>query len=198
MFLYDTGLKVPWLRAANANGAMTWDDANTWASGLSSSATAGGTTGWRLPTMADTGNPGCDHAYGGGDCGFNVQTTSSTVFSEMASLWYDTLGNKAFVTTAGGSQLGGLTKSGDFQNLRPRIYWYGLEHAPRPSSNAWYLFAGGGAQEFNDFLRPDSPCAMAVRVGDVPVSPIPEPETYALMLAGLAAVGAAARRRKSK
>jgi hypothetical protein len=30
------------------------------------------------------------------------------------------------------------------------------------------------------------------------VSPIPEPETYALMLAGLAVVGAAARRRKAK
>ncbi len=30
------------------------------------------------------------------------------------------------------------------------------------------------------------------------VSPIPEPETYALMLAGLALVGAAAKRRKAK
>jgi hypothetical protein len=33
--------------------------------------------------------------------------------------------------------------------------------------------------------------------GDV-LAPIPEPETYALMLAGLALVGAAARRRKAK
>jgi hypothetical protein len=35
-------------------------------------------------------------------------------------------------------------------------------------------------------------------VRDGNVSPIPEPETYALMLAGLAVVGAAARRRKAK
>lgn len=38
------------------------------------------------------------------------------------------------------------------------------------------------------------------RYGDaftLPLAPIPEPETYALMLAGLAVVGAAARRRKA-
>jgi hypothetical protein len=35
-------------------------------------------------------------------------------------------------------------------------------------------------------------------VRDGNVSPVPEPETYALMLAGLAVVGAAAKRKASR
>jgi hypothetical protein len=83
VFLYDTVLNVTWLRDANVNGAMTWDNANTWADSLNSSPTGGGFTGWRLPTMVDTGNPGCDYAYGGTDCGFNVQTASGGTVIEV-------------------------------------------------------------------------------------------------------------------
>jgi hypothetical protein len=39
--------------------------------------------------------------------------------------------------------------------------------------------------------------AWAVRPGDV-AAPIPEPEAYAMMLAGLGLLGVAARRRKQK
>ncbi len=37
----------------------------------------------------------------------------------------------------------------------------------------------------------------AIRFGDVNIAPVPEPETYALMLAGLGLVGVMARRRKA-
>lgn len=37
----------------------------------------------------------------------------------------------------------------------------------------------------------------AVAIGSVPVTPVPEPETYALMLAGLSMLGLVARRRRS-
>ncbi|MBK9347843.1 MAG: PEP-CTERM sorting domain-containing protein [Burkholderiales bacterium] len=39
---------------------------------------------------------------------------------------------------------------------------------------------------------------MAVRTGDVLLAPVPEPETYAMLLAGLGVMGAVARRRKAK
>jgi hypothetical protein len=39
---------------------------------------------------------------------------------------------------------------------------------------------------------------LAVRDGDVAVTPVPEPETYAMMLVGLGLIGGIARRRKQK
>ncbi len=43
------------------------------------------------------------------------------------------------------------------------------------------------------------PChAMAVRRGDVPAAVVPEPQTYALLLAGLIALAAVARRRERR
>ena len=189
VFLYDNVLNVTWLRNANANGAMTWTQANTWAANL----VVGAYDDWRLPTMVDTPNATLSYT-GGTDYGYNVRTTSgSTVYSEMASLWYDTLGNKAVYDVFGNSpQAGwGLTNTGDFQNLQESFYWSGLEYEP---DGGWYFDTPAGFQGIRDGWR--SMHAMAVRDGNV--SPVPEPETYALMLAGLAVVGAAARRRKAK
>lgn len=58
--VYDTVLDITWLQNANyamssgydADGLMTWDEANTWATTLY----YGGTGGWRLPTF-DPNNP---------------------------------------------------------------------------------------------------------------------------------------------
>jgi hypothetical protein len=178
---------------------MTWDAAMAWANGL----TFGGYSDWRLPTMIDTGPPGCNRSYAGGtDCGFNVQTKAGdTVYSEMAYLWYVTLGNKAICppgdeTCANNYPPGsGLRNTGDLQNFYGAAFWYGLEYAP-DTSYAWALTSHDGFQDVGSKFFQMS--AMAVRDGDVLVSAIPEPETYALMLAGLAVVGAAARRRKAK
>ena len=189
VFLYDTVLNVTWLRDANANGQMTWFAANTWTSGLN----PGGYTGWRLPTMIDTGATGCNFAYVGTDCGYNVQTKSGgIVYSEMASLYYDTLGNKAYYNTSGAAQSGyGLANKGDFLNMQSSIYWSGLEYAPN-SSSAWYFGTGLGNQ--GDTGKSGSLYAQAVRPGDVVVA-VPEPETYAMMLLGLSALVVAVRRR---
>jgi len=48
------------------------------------------------------------------------------------------------------------------------------------------------------YFRADGSGPSKVGTFTATIAPIPEPETYALMLAGLALVGAAARRRKAK
>ena len=104
---YDTVLGITWLADANYAGmTMDWATANSWATGLDPYGS--GITGWRLPTMI--GTPNCVVSRTGGtDCGWNVRTTSgsppypaATVYSEMASMYYDTLGNLALADPSTG------------------------------------------------------------------------------------------------
>jgi hypothetical protein len=194
---YDTDLDITWLGNANMNGLMTWAGANTWAANLSfyNPLTNQTYSDWRLPTTTDTGTELCDFAYGGTDCGYNVDTASS----EMAHLYFVTLGNQSAYTTTGavsGAYEGGTNPTSTFDNVGPFTnfqsgsYWSGTEYAPSPSS-AWYFYtyygyqSGGG--ESNSFY------ALAVSPGDV--AAVPEAETYALMLVGLGLIGWRARRR---
>jgi hypothetical protein len=184
---YDTELNVTWLRNADANGRMNWDTAKSWASAL----VVGGYSGWRMPTMVDTGAPGCDLSNAGGtDCGYNVQTKSgSTVYSEMAHLWYTTLGNKAICAPGEANCIAaqpgwGLSNTGNFQNMQSYFYWSGTQFTTY-ADFAWAFSTTSGSQ--GGFGGSPGFYAMAVRPGDVTAA-IPEPETYALMLAGLAVV----------
>jgi hypothetical protein len=184
---YDTELNVTWLRNANANGTMNWKAAQVWASNL----VVGGFSGWRLPLLVDTGALGCSafDNSGGTDCGFNVQTKSgSNVYSEMAHLYYETLGNKAFCTPGfvtcdvAKPQPGwGLSNTANFLDLKSDPYWSGTEDASF-SDGAWYFGFPSGFQITGAKLS--ELYVIAVRPGDVTAA-IPEPETYALMLVGL-------------
>jgi hypothetical protein len=213
---FDTTLNITWLRDANLNRQpLNWNSAVAWASDLDvrghSAAGPGvwlGPGGWRLPTMIDTFTPpvsgpdGCNFSFAGGtDCGYNVQTKSgTTVYSEMAHLFYVTLGNKSFCpsgnqTCSPALQAGyGLTNTGGFQNMQLDDYWSGLEYAP-DTYRAWYFVPRYGSQLQGGKLS--GLYAMAVHDGDIGAAVVPEPKTYALMLAGLAVVSAAARRRKA-
>ena len=110
---YDTVLNITWLRNANANMDMVWADAQSWASKL----VLGGVGGWRLPTMVDTGEPGCDiGAPGQSDCGFNP----SLAGNEMAHLYYVTLGQQRQPQPSRGrpvSEPGGLAAIGPASRL---------------------------------------------------------------------------------
>jgi hypothetical protein len=171
---------------------MNWAGAQAWAANLD----LHGTTDWRLPTMIDTGAPGCDWSYWGTDCGYSVQTISQdgqTIFSEMAHLFHVSLGNKAYHDTSGDPPWG-LTNTGGFRNLQAWGCWYGLAYAPAPELGAWHFNNSYGLQSYFDQV--DEIYAVAVHPGDVAAA-VPEPQTSALLLIGLAGVLAAARRRSA-
>jgi PEP-CTERM motif len=190
---YDTELNITWLADANyakstgfdANGQMNWNAAMSWVSGLNVS----GVTGWRLPSMLDTGTPGCNFSSSGGaDCGYFVQTKlGSTVYSELAYMFYVSLGHIS------GS---GLENSGPFKNLSlvgdgARVFWTNVEDQTQ-SSKAW-VFSMTGTQREQSVANKISTIgssgeyfSWAVHDGDIGVaSSVPEPEAWALAMAGL-------------
>jgi hypothetical protein len=179
---YDTALDITWLADWNANGPMDWSTAaDTWAAGLN----VFGVTGWRLPTITDTGTSGCNLSFSGGtDCGYNVDTTGS----ELAHMWYVTLGNLAFcppgdATCAGGPQFWwGLTNTANFVNVQSGYYWSGTEYAPN-TSLAWRFSTADGVQNLGD--KDNALFAVAVRAGDVPgATAVPEPGALGLLALG--------------
>ena len=147
---YDSVLNITWLANANLAGSntfgvsgigstpadlgyMNWNTANSWI-GAMNGASYLGRTDWRLPKMIDINNDGClnDIAFGGTDCGYNVVSVGPNA-SEMASLYYQTLGNLAFFNTLG-QPVGpfGIQFTAPFTNLGNFLYWYGLETTSAP------------------------------------------------------------------
>jgi hypothetical protein len=190
---YDTQLNITWLANFNTNGLMNWNAANTWAT----TNTFFGLGGWRLPTTNDTGTSGCDFAFTNTDCGFNVQTsTGNPVNSELAHLYYVTLGNLAAFDTSGNPQSGfGLTNTADLVDFQSSAYWSGTVYAP-DSNGAWLFLTGtfnSTGLQGND-VKDFALYAVAVRSGDVGAS-VPLPPTAALMLLMFGAMGLICRKR---
>jgi hypothetical protein len=159
---YDDVLNITWLTNANladtndfgvaginANGTMNWNTAQSWI-GAMNTANYLGTSTWRLPTIIDTGTSGCNYAYSGTDCGYNVDLSTG----EMAHMFYSTLGNVGDYNTSGsptgcsGTSPYCLTNDGPFSNLQPSTYWSGTAYAPGPSY-AWDFSFYPGSQGYN-------------------------------------------------
>lgn len=200
--IYDSDLNVTWLKDANyaqssgydADGLMTWAQAKTWATNLiyHDNLRNVDLTGWRLPTAIDTGTPGCYYSYSGTDCGYNVNTAGN----ELAYLFYNELGKTSIYTT-GGILINNHVYDGGwgpFINVyATRGYWSGTpatNNTPGPRAMFFYTGYVGEYSQSSDIS------AWAVRPGDVPaVASIPEPEAYAMLLAGLGLVAIASRHR---
>lgn len=202
---YDTVLDVTWLADANfarssgfdGDGLMTWAQAQDWIASLNGASHLGAND-WRLPFVVDTGEPGCDWAYAGTDCGYNVQTMSGgTVYSEMAHLFFVTLGNFAFCSPTGlcpqptGGIGTGLSNPGPFANFQPDSYWSGTTYV-LDAAEAWSFAFDFGYQDSYDKIDYEH-YALAVRAGDIALVPVP---AVGWLLAGcLALLGARATKR---
>jgi hypothetical protein len=150
----------------------------TWLSnaGLSSLSTFAQASSWAGSLVVD------------GVSGWRLPTSNVTcqsyncTSSEMGHLFYTELGS------TGGQHM----KAGDLQNLTFTGYWSGSVDLTR-SGQAW-AFSTIDGQQFSALVG-DKYSALAVHNGDI-LTAVPEPETYAMMLAGLGLIGAISRRRK--
>jgi hypothetical protein len=193
---FDTDLNITWLADANyaktspyfayvADGAMSWGLAKTWANQLN----INGIAGWRLPDVKPV--DGISFQYLGStagttDEGYNITSTQS----ELAHLYYVTLGNKGVATASGDFQPGfGLSNTGPFSNIQS-AYWYGVEYAAN-TNFAWSFFTDYGGQGNNNKIYMSY--AWAVHSGDV--AAVPESRTCVLMMLGLVALAAVTSKR---
>lgn len=187
--VYDTVRNITWLADLNyaktsgaipsgatfQDGRQSWGMANSWASDL----VYGGFDDWRLPKAL---NPN-----GTGPClGFRCSG------SELGQLFYAELGVSAGDPVSNATNVANLAL---FTNIQSDFYWSGTE---RPSSLGtrhfyWIFRMDNGAQyDLEDYY---ALFAVAVRDGDVAAA-VPEPQTNAMLLAGLGALALVMQRRK--
>ena len=199
---YDTDLNITWL--ADANYAQTLGDADglvSWIGAIyeAPNLNINNITGWRLPTAGGTPQIGCvDFGYTGTACGYNVDTSTS----EMAHMFYITLGNKAYYDTSGvWPQEGwGLTNTGPFTNLQSNLYWSGDGESFGCGifsfcGAAWGFSFYGGRQDYYDVN--EQFYVWYVHSGDVGAAVVSLPTAVWLFGSGLLGlVGIARNQRK--
>lgn len=212
---YDTVLDITWLADANsaqtsghdADGRMTWQEANAWAASLSFTDGTRVFDNWRLPTVMPINGVALNPAFstnGSTDGGYNVSAPGSVfehgIGGEMAYMYYNNLANPGYFTVLG--QVSGcyvsssntcLDNTGPFQNLQAEIYWANLEYAQNPVSG-WAFGMNDGNQLAGNF-KGNGYRAWAVSSGDI-AAPVPEAETWAMLLAGLGLVAYMGRYRR--
>lgn len=191
--IYDDALNITWLQDADyaktsgydADGLLPWSEAVAWADGL----VYGSFSDWRLPGTTDAGNDGCAEfsTIGGTDCGLRPDPNTS----EMAHIFYVTLGNKGIPDADAG-----IKNAGPFLNLAGHEgYWSGTSDISNPTLAAWAFGTDGTQPGHQDTHLKSIPLnAWAVRDGDVIVA-IPEPSTGAMLLTGLLALSLFVRKR---
>ena len=163
---FDTALNITWLANTRlsvvsnfgvpligSDGRMSWNTAQQWLASLNAGNYLG-YSDWRLPQTYD----------------FSASYSPSPNSSEMAHLYYTTLGNPDYFH-------GPIQNTGPFANL-PGFYWSGVY--PYDSTYAEYFNMNWGNQQFEQ--QGASMNVMVVRSGDV--TPVPIPTSSGLFLSG--------------
>ena len=187
--VYDTDRNITWLANANLatsedfgvrfidpTGYTDADSALNWIGAMNSSNYLG-FNNWRLPTTLQP-DPSCGTQDGLGSRGVNCSG------GEMGHLFYSELGGKANQDIATTHN----TNYSLFQNFQSQgfVYWSGTTAGSQGRGSTWEFDFGKGVQFSGRNLN--GAFMLAVRSGDV-VSAVPEPESWILVLSGLALIG---------
>lgn len=225
-FYYDTVLNITWMGDANyakssgfaSDGLVTQAGAEFLADGYLYFNAATGVlhTDWRLPTLGpdvadyhpNLPGSGGQLPNGQGATGTGWGTPAdSGIYSELGWMYYANLGGRARCEAVGAEPCEynpnyGLPDKGPFANLEFGFYWTDVRatYPPGEDYNAFWAFtfddgnqnprAGTGGREPLSYV-------WLVHEGDIAAAPVPEPMTWALMVAGFGALGAGLRRRRA-
>jgi hypothetical protein len=191
--IYDDVLNITWLQDANyamtsgfdADGRMTWAQANAWAEGLNYYDSVRKVTygNWRLPTTspvngisfdinitadASTDRVTAPTTTDGSDGGW--RDSNGTPVAEMGHMYFVNMANLgACIPTLPfcSEQPGhGLFNTGPFTNVQPDVYWTDTAYN---DTTAWRFNFNYGSKNLN--LKGDNLYAWAVRPGDVATVP---------------------------
>ncbi len=216
---YDTVLGITWLHDASLAGtAMTWEEASDSVDMLDPYGS--GITGWRLPVIRfpvdGTEADDFDRSYNGTeDWSYNVSAPGTlyagSTSSEMAHMFYNTLGNKSWcdpvlstVDTCVPQAGWGLTNEGPFSNIVSDGYWTWTLFAPDEdyidSADHYWAFDLAVGDQYALWVYGTTPigiAAWAVHNGDVgtPVPAVPVPAAAWLLGSALGVLGWLRRRR---
>jgi len=224
--IYDDVLQITWLADANlaatrsfdvsgisSGGSMSWRTAQEWISAMNNADYLNHSE-WRMPHVTPINGASFNYSYqldGTTDVGYNVSEPTTvyagSIGSEMAHLFYNTLGNTGRYYPTGVESgclippTGCLMNQGPFTNIQSLVdghsthsYWNETLYAPNQDLYAWVFNFARGNQGYN-YYADDSLLYSAWAVHDGDIGAVPLPPAVYLFGFGLIGLAGMARRK---